>query len=338
MPSLTPRRLTAVDAHAAGGVVRLVTNGFPVPRGRTMTAKAEGLVRRHADLCSALTLEPRGHDGVVLAVLCDPVTSGAEAGVIFLHAGGPLPLCGHGLIGVATIAIERRLIVPRVPGRLHLDTGVGLVSIAFDAIDAEGGTRVRSARYIGPPAFVVAGGVALELRARTVRVDAAFGGAEFLVIIDSESAGVPFARAHVAELRRAAAAILSDADTSIAAVHPADASIRGFGGVVYTGPPEGSDAQLRCQAIYADGALDRSPSGSAAAATMAVLDRMGLVGSESVIVESLAGTIMRARIVEHVEVGATPGVRVEIEASAWIVADHEFHLDPDDPLVHGLAW
>ena len=110
-----PVRLTATDAHAAGGVVRLVTGGFPVPRGRTMDDKAKWLVRRHEGLCSALTLEPRGHDGIVLAVLCEPVTSGADAGVLFRHAAGFVPLCGHGLMGAATIAIERRLIVPRKP-------------------------------------------------------------------------------------------------------------------------------------------------------------------------------------------------------------------------------
>lgn len=338
MSSRTLERVTAVDAHAAGGVVRLVTGGFPVPRGRTMTAKAETLARRHAGLCGALTLEPRGHDGVVLAVLCEPVTSGADAGIVFLHGGGPLPLCGHGLIGAATIAIERRLIVPRLPGTLHLDTAAGMVAVAFDAIDSEGGTRVRRARYAGPAAFVLAGGVALELRSRTVRVDLAFGGTEFLVIADSESAGVPLGRAHVWELRQAAGAILSAAGSSIAAVHPADGSIREFGGAVFTGPPERSDAQLRCQAIYADGGVDRSPSGSAVSGTMAVLDRMGLAGSETVILESLTGTTMRARIIEHVEVGTTPGVRVEIEASAWIIADHEFHMPPDDPLVDGVSW
>jgi 4-hydroxyproline epimerase len=338
MASAAPAPLTAVDAHAAGGVVRLVTGGVPVPRGRTMAAKAQGLIRRHADLCAALTLEPRGHDGVVLAILCEPVTSGADAGVIFLHGGGPLALCGHGLIGAATIAIERRLIVPREPGRLHLDTGAGMTALSFDAIDGEGGPRVRGARYVGPPSFVFAGSVALTLRSRTVRVDVACGGAECLVIADSESAGVPLARTHIADLRRTAAAILQAAGTSVPMVHPASPSMSGLGGVVFTGPPEGSGAQLRCQTIYVDGTVDRSPSGSAVAAILAVLDCMGLAGTDVVVFESLAGTTMRARIVERLEIGTTPAVRVEVEASAWIVADHLFHLDADDPLVRGVSW
>src|SRR5215211_7352404 len=162
MPSSAPVRLTAVDAHAAGGVLRLVTGGFPVPRGRTLYDKARWLARRHEGLCSALTLEPRGHDGIVLAVLCEPSTAGADAGVLFRHAGGFVPLCGHGLIATATIAV------------------------AFDVVADADRDRVVRVRYTSPPSFVFAGAVPVPAGARVVRADVAFGGAEFLLIADSE--------------------------------------------------------------------------------------------------------------------------------------------------------
>ena len=338
MPRAAAVRLTATDAHAAGGVVRLVTGGFPVPRGRTMADKAKWLVRRHEGLCSALTLEPRGHDGIVLAVLCEPVTSGADGGVLFRRAGGFVPLCGHGLMGAATIAIERRLIVPRDPGRLRLDTAAGLVSLEFDTLEGEDRTRVVRVRYVSPPSFVFAGGVALKVGRRVVPADIAFGGAEFVVILDSEGAGVPLARTHLSELRRAARAILDAAEALTPVAHPADAAIQELAGVVFTGPHEGGHAHLRSAAIYADGTADRSASGAAVSAVVAVLDAMGLAGAGLVTIESLAGTTMSGRVIEHVMVGNVNGVRVEIEASAWIVADHEFYLEPDDPLVHGVSW
>ena len=338
MPRAAAVRLTATDAHAAGGVVRLVTGGFPVPRGRTMEDKAQWLMRRHEGLCSALTLEPRGHEGIVLAVLCEPVTSGADAGILFRHGAGFVPVCGHGLMGAGTIAIERRLIVPRDPGRLTLETAAGLVSLEFDTLQAEDRIRVVRVRYVSPPSFVLAGAVAVKVGRRVVPADIAFGGAEFLVILDSESAGVPLARTHVPELRRAARVILDAAEASIPVVHPVDAAIHGLGGVVFTGPPEAGHAQLRCAPIYADGTADRSASGAAVSAVVAVLDAMGLAGAGLVTIESLAGTTMSGRVVEHATVGELNGVRVEVEAAAWIVADHEFFLEPDDPLVHGVAW
>jgi 4-hydroxyproline epimerase len=318
--------------------VRLVTGGFPVPRGRTMEDRAKWLVRRHEGLCSALTLEPRGHDGIVLAVLCEPVTSGADAGVLFRHGAGFVPLCGHGLMGAATIAIERRLIVPRDPGRLNLDTAAGPLAIEFDTVQAEDRTRVVRVRYVSPPSFVLAGAVALEVGRRVIPADIAFGGAEFLAIVDSEAAGVPLARTHLPELRRAARMILDAAESSVPLTHPVDAAIHSLGGVVFTGPPEGGHAQLRCAPIYADGTADRSASGAAVSGVVAVLDAMGLAGAGLVTIESLAGTTMSGRVVEHAAVGEVNAVRVEIEASAWIVADHEFFLEPGDPLVHGVRW
>lgn len=337
MASPAPVCLTAIDAHAAGGVVRLVTGGFPVPRGRTIDDKGKWLARRHGGLCSALTLEPRGHDGIVLAVLCEPVTDGADAGVVFRHGGGSIPLCGHGLIATTTIAIERRIIVPRDPGVLRLDTAAGPVTLEFDRELHDSRTRVSRVRYTGPPSFVLAGSVAIRTGGRIVRADIAFGGTEFLVIADSEAAGVPLARTHLADLRRAGRALLAAAQASISAVHPLDASTQGLAGVVFTGPPEGT-AQLRCQPIYADGAADRSPSGTAVSGILAVFDAMGLAGRDAVAIESLSGTAMTGRVIEQVAIGDVTGVRVEIEASAWIVAEHAFVLESDDPLAHGVAW
>src|SRR4051794_37920894 len=265
MPSRAPVRLTAVDAHAAGGVLRLVTGGFPVPRGPTLHDKARWLARRHEGLCSALTLEPRGHDGVVLAVLCEPAAAGADAGVLFRHAGGFVPLCGHGLIAAATIAIERHLIHPREPGVLRLETAAGILAVTFDLVVDADRDRVARVRYLSPPSFVFAGAVPVNIGARVVRADIAFGGAEFLLIADSESAGVPLARSHAADLQRAGRTLLGSAQASVSPVHPLDPALHGLAGAVFTGPPE-ADAHLRCAVIYEDGTLDRSPSGTAVSA------------------------------------------------------------------------
>jgi proline racemase len=273
----------------------------------------------------------------VLAVLCEPGTSDADAGVLFRHGAGFVPFCGHGLMATATIAIERNLILPRERGRLRLETAAGVVAIEFEPVQDGDRTRVGSMRYVSPPSFVFAGGVAVTVGARVVRADVAFGGSEFLVIADSEAAGVPLARGHVADLRRAARTLLAAAEVSVAAVHPTDPSAHGLGGVVFTGPPDGG-AHLRCAVIYADGTADRSPSGTAVAGLLAVFDAMGLAGDHAVTIESLSGTTMSGRIVEHVTLGDLNGVRVEIEGASWIIADHEFFLEPDDPLSRGVAW
>ena len=90
--------LKTIDAHAAGEPLRLIVDGFPSPRGKTMLEK-RAWVGRHADhLRRALMLEPRGHADMYGAILTEPVTPGAHAGVLFMHNEGYSTMCGHGII------------------------------------------------------------------------------------------------------------------------------------------------------------------------------------------------------------------------------------------------
>src|SRR4051794_16323497 len=115
--------LKTIDAHAAGEPLRLIADGFPSPRGKTMLAKREWL-RTHADhLRRALMLEPRGHADMYGAILTEPVMPGSHAGVLFMHNEGYSTMCGHGIIAVTTMALERGLLMPGGDG----------ASIVYDA-------------------------------------------------------------------------------------------------------------------------------------------------------------------------------------------------------------
>jgi proline racemase len=105
-------RVKTIDAHAAGEPLRLIVDGFPSPRGKTMLDKREWL-RKHADhLRRALMLEPRGHADMYGAILTEPVSPGSHAGVLFMHNEGYSTMCGHGIIAVTTVALERSLLMP----------------------------------------------------------------------------------------------------------------------------------------------------------------------------------------------------------------------------------
>src|SRR5437867_6223371 len=108
-------RLKTIDAHAAGEPLRLIVEGFPSPRGKTMLEKREW-VRTHADhLRRALMLEPRGHADMYGAILTEPASPGSHAGVLFMHNEGYSTMCGHGIVAVTTIALERGIIMPGPP-------------------------------------------------------------------------------------------------------------------------------------------------------------------------------------------------------------------------------
>ena len=75
-----------------------------------MLEKRAWAMKRLDHLRKALILEPRGHTDMYGALLTEPVTRDAHAGVLFMHNEGWSTMCGHGIIAVTTMAIERGLI------------------------------------------------------------------------------------------------------------------------------------------------------------------------------------------------------------------------------------
>jgi proline racemase len=168
-------------------------------------AEKLGWLRKHGEpLRRGLMLEPRGHAGMHGALLTEPVTPRAHAGILFMNAAGFPLLSGEGVIAAATIALNNKLI-ESASEELILDTPAGLVRArprlapAFAPAGATAGKpsepRVASVELTGVPSFVFSAGVPLQLGTRAIRVDIAFGG-EFYAIADSESVGVPIDQAH----------------------------------------------------------------------------------------------------------------------------------------------
>ncbi len=322
-----------IDAHAAGEPLRLIVDGFPSPRGRTMLDKREW-VRRQADhLRRALMLEPRGHADMYGAILTEPTSPGAHAGVLFMHNEGYSTMCGHGIIAVTTIALERGLLMPGGDGTTVVyDTPAGTVR----ARARRDGGRVASVAFANVPSFVIHPGIVVKIGTRQIRADVAFGGA-FYAIVDAESVGLPIDASRLPELRRAGMEIKHAIEATREVAHPLDRGLAGIYGTIFTGPPHGPDADLRNVTIFADAEVDRSPCGTGTCAVMAVIDAMGLVGDDRPFVhESVIGTRFEGRVVSRTSVGDYPAIVPEIEGSAWITGEHAFVIDERDPLREGF--
>ena len=309
--------IRTIDAHAAGGPLRLVVDGFPAPRGKTMLEKLEWASRHAGDLRRALILEPRGHADMWGAVLTEPVSPGAHAGILFFHNDGFSSMSGLGVIAATKIALDRGLVMPGGDGStIVFDTPAGIVRATA------AGDRVS---FVNVPAYVLHAGVPVQLGPRLLRADVACGGGCF-AIVDAEAAGVSIDPAHAPELRRAGMAI-RDAVSKVQAVD----------GTVFTGPPHEAGADLRNAAVLADGAVDRSPCGAGTSAVMAVLDAMGLLGDDHPFVhESIIGTRITGRLRGRTAVGESPAIVTEIAGDAWITGDHTFVVDERDPLKNGF--
>jgi proline racemase len=345
--------LKTIDAHAAGEPLRLIVDGFPSPRGKTMLEKRAWVSRNADHLRRALMLEPRGHADMYGAILTEPVTPGSHAGVLFMHNEGYSTMCGHGVIAVTTIALERGLIMPGQDGRAVIyDSPAGTIRARARWGGEAGGAgragragvagqttvaaRVESVSFINVPSFVLHGGLNVKLASRQIRVDVAFGGA-FYAIVDSEAVGLPIDAAHLPELRRVGMEIKDAIESVHDIAHPLERGLQGIYGTIFTGPPSDESADLRNVTVFADAEVDRSPCGTGTAAVMAVVDAMGLLSDTKPFVhESLIGTRFTGRVSARTIVGDLEAIVPEIEGSAWITGEHTFLVDDDDPLKNGF--
>jgi proline racemase len=346
-------RLKTIDAHAAGEPLRLIVDGFPSPRGKTMLEKREW-VRRHADrLRRTLMLEPRGHADMYGALLTEPVLPGSHAGVLFMHNEGYSTMCGHGVIAVTTIALERGLLMPGGDGAsIVYDAPAGTIRAratwagrpgrsggSGESGGSEGSgasDRVESVAFFNVPSFVLHGGLTVKLGSRQIRADVAFGGA-FYAIVDSEAVGLPIDTAHLPELRRVGMEIKDAIESVHDIAHPLEPGLCGIYGTIFTGPPSDASADLRNVTVFADAEVDRSPCGTGTAAVMAVVDAMGLLSENKPFVhESLIGTRFTGRVSARTAVGDLEAIVPEIEGSAWITGEHTFLVDDSDPLKEGF--
>ncbi len=328
------RRVTTIDAHAAGQPLRLIVDGIPRARGGTMLEKRDWLRKRWDRIRRALLTEPRGHVDMCGAVLTEAVTPGSHAGVLFMDTGGFAAMSGHGVIAVVTIALERGLLHLSDPrAEVVLDTPAGTITAKATWNDK----RVERVSFLNVPSFVLHPGVRLKIGARTIQADIAFGGM-FYVIADSETLGVAVQPGALAELRTLGSELRRAAELAVKPVHPKDPAVRGVYGAVITGLPDGDDADLRAVTVLASGQVDRSPGGTATAAVMAVVDAMGMLDDGHRFVhEGLLGTTFTGSLVARTTVGDQPAIVVRVEGEAWITGEHQFVMHEDDPFGSGLT-
>ena len=298
------------------------------------------------DLRRALMFEPRGHADMYGALFTEPERADSDAGVLFMHNEGFSTMCGHGIIAVVTIALERGLLTPRaasVPGpggatlmSIALDAPAGQIRARAEVVTDGEARRVRRVSFINVPSFVLAGGLPVRIGARAVSVDVAFGGA-FYAIVDAESVGLPITAERLHDLRETGMAIKRAVEADLTVVHPAEPGLTGIYGTIFTAPATVPDADLRNVTIFADREVDRSPCGTGTCAVLAVLDAMGLVDpARSFVHESLIGTTFTARVTDRTTVGEIPAIVPELTGDAWITGDHTFLVAAADPLRRGF--
>ena len=91
-----------IDTHTAGNPTRNLIAGVPRIEGKTMQDKM-AYAEEHLDwLRTAVMMEPRGHSNMSGTIWVEPCHPEADMGILFIDAGGHMPMCGHSTIGCVT--------------------------------------------------------------------------------------------------------------------------------------------------------------------------------------------------------------------------------------------
>lgn len=327
-------RILTVDAHTAGEPLRVILGGFPELRGDTILARRRDARARYDALRRALMGEPRGHADMYGCIVVPPVTDKAAFGVLFTHNDGFSTMCGHGIIGVATVAVELGLVPVTGPEtRVGIDTPAGFVEAR---VRVDGG-RATSVSFVNVPSFVLALDQEVVVSGiGPVRYDVAFGGAfyAFVEAADVDLELVPEAYNRIIEVGRAIKrAVVSVGEPR----HPEDPDLSFLYGTILVGPPSDPGSHSRNVCVFADGEVDRSPTGTGVSARLALHHARGeLAADEQIRIESILGTTFTGRVLKTSRVGSTDGVIPEVTGEAYITGRSESWIDPSDPLREGF--
>lgn len=331
-------RVETIDAHAAGEPLRVVVDGFPTLDGETILARRRALRAHHDDLRTALVLEPRGHRDMYAAILTDPVSDAADVGVLFAHNDGYSTMCGHGIVALGVVLVETGMIDATAPETtIGFDTPAGLVTATAAVERTDGRDRVRSVSFENVPSFAVALDETVDVPGYgEVAYDLAYGGA-FYAYCDAADVDLSLTTADADAIERAGMAVKRAVADAVDLHHPKDSDLEYVYGTIFRGPAESDAADSRNVCVFADGQIDRSPTGTGVSGRVAIQHARGALDvGDDLVVESILGTTFTGTVLRETTVGDADAVVPRITGSAHVTGRSEFVRDPTDPLRDGF--
>jgi proline racemase len=336
-PAAGCTRIGAVDMHTGGEPLRILTSGLPPIPGDTVLEKRR-YFRDHFDHIRTGTLwEPRGHADMYGAVVTPSRDSDFD--VFFLHNEGYSTMCGHAIIALTTLVAETRLAEqdsrPNETSDIHLTFSVPAGRIRARARIVAG--NVRDVTFRNVPSFVYLRNQVVDVPGiGSVQYDVAYGGA-FYALVDAAHLKLDLAPRHFERLIDYGRRIKNAITSSFAIEHPFGEDLSFLYGTIFTGVAQHPGHHSRNVCIFADGELDRSPTGSGVSARAALhYARVEIELTEKIEIESILSSVMSVRVVESTRFGPYEAVIPEVGGTAYIIGRTECYFDPNDSLGRGI--
>jgi len=314
-------RITTIDLHTGGEPLRVIVDGLPPIEGRNVLEKRRYFREHYDHLRTGLMWEPRGHADMYGAVVTP--SADADFDVFFIHNEGYSTMCGHAIIALARLVAKNEITINVPAGRIRAKATIvngEVVETSFQ--------NVPSFVYLRKQQVEVAG-IGL------VEFDVAYGGAFYAFV----NTGLKLEPANFDRLIEHGRLIKHAVMAKFPIKHPFEDDLSFLYGTIFIGPAHDPAHHSRNVCIFADGELDRSPTGSGVSARAALHFAAGELGlNVPITIESILGTTMSVKVAGLTTFGPYDAIIPEVSGTASIIGRNEFYFDPDDPLRTGFIF
>lgn len=328
------QEIKTIDLHTCGEPLRVITSGIDMLPGDTILEKRRFFRNNLDDIRTGLMWEPRGHADMYGAVITDPVSEDADFGTFFLHNEGYSTMCGHAVIALTKLVFDTGLIAGDGENpELFIDAPPGKI---FSKAFRKNGV-VEYVTFQNVPSFLLYRDEKIEVPGLgEVLFDVAFGGA-FYAFTDADALGLDLTPGNVNRLIDAGRKIKHAVMEKYTIDHPYEEDLSFLYGTIFTGKAHNPMHHSRNVCIFADGEVDRSPTGSGVSARAALHYAKGDIQlRQKITIESILDTLMDVEVVAEASFGPHSAVIPEVTGTASITGMNTFWFDPEDPLRKGF--
>ena len=326
-------RIVTIDSHTQGEPTRLLVGGVGTLPGSTMKAKRDHFESHFDPVRQLLTREPRGHRGIMAAVVTEPVSPQGHFGLFYMDARRYPYLCGHATIGAVATLIEA--------GALAAEDGDTVITVDSPSGPLDAHTRVRNGRVESVaidmvPSFVFDTGRELEIAGLgKVFVDLVCVGG-FFAMVSARTVGIELVPANSQRLIPLGMTLIEAANQAFDVYHPLRPEVKSVDVTeFYDEDPETGTG--KSVVVYGESHMDRSPCGTGTTAKMTLLHHRGkLAPGQTYHNAGPLGTVFEGRIVKTVSIGEFDGIVGQIRGNAQITGYHQFVVDDHDPFPEGF--
>lgn len=328
------KTIHVISAHAEGEVGDVIVGGVAPPPGETLWDQ-RSFIANDGALRDFVLNEPRGGVFRHVNLLVPPKHPEADAAFIIMEPEDTPPMSGSNSICVATVLLDSGIIPMIEPvTTLVLEAPGGLVHVRAQCKDGKA-TRITVQNL---PSFVGQLDARLEVeRVGTLNVHTAYGGDSF-VIVDANDLGFTIAPEEARDIAQLGVRLTAAANDQLGFVHPTNPDWKHISFCLFAGSLSTDETGLSTKSavVIQPGKVDRSPTGTALSARMAVLHAQGKMQlGDTLESQSIIGSVFSGRIADVTQVGGIAAIVPEISGRGWITGVHQHMLDPDDPWPRG---